>query len=149
MTVMTCSSCGAKYDASTTSLNCPYCGYSPSGMERGPSQPSVPSVGDFYQPDPPPAYDPNNIRPVETKPEEPEKAPSVLVGEIIDAARGSTGETGEKTNIPPELIAQASKVGKNGRTILMLIIAATIMMCACGAVAFFLIIRGISIATGN
>ena len=149
MTVMTCPSCGAKYDASTTALNCPYCGYSSSGMEKGPSPSSTPASSDFYQPDPPPAYDPSSIKPAEPKPEEPEKSPSVLVGEIIDAARGSTGDTGEKTNIPPELIAQASKVGKNGRIILMLIIAATIMMCACGVIAFFLIMRGISIATGS
>jgi hypothetical protein len=118
-------------------------------MEKGPSPSSTPTASDFYQPDPPPAYDPNGIKPAEPKPEEPEKPPSVLIGEIIDAARGSTGDTSEKTNIPPELIAQASKVGKNGRTILMLIIAATIMMCACGAIAFFLIMRGISIATGS
>lgn len=146
MTVTTCPSCGAKFDASSTHLNCPYCGYSPSGMENGPSEHIS---GEFYQPDPPPAYDPNAIKPVETKPEEPAKTPSVLVGEIIDAARGSTGDTGEKTNIPPELIDQAAKVGKNGRTILMLIIAATIMICACAAIAFFLIMRGISIASGG
>ncbi|HWQ45775.1 MAG TPA: hypothetical protein VN376_02845 [Longilinea sp.] len=146
MAVMTCASCGAKYDASSTNSSCPYCGYSSGGMEKGPSSTSA---GEFYQPDPPPAYDPNAIKPVESKPEEPAKDARVLVGEIIDAARGSTGDTGEKTTIPPELIAQAGKVGKNGRTILMLIIAVTIMMCACAVVAFFLIMRGISIASGG